>query len=215
MRSIGDNAFEGCSFLASIQIPGSVASIGEFAFQDCSSLAYIDILDSQTSIGWDAFLGCSKLYFISANEDNPRYKKLSGLLCDVKENSVVLCPRNASEVIIPDGIASIREGAFTDCASLNSILIPDSVTSIGWKAFRGCSPINSHDSDSVAWVHAFDRCPSLAYIYYEGTPEQWDSFAGKEEPKKNVTIYFYFETKPTTDGNYWHYADGVPTVWDN
>ena len=25
--------------------------------------------------------------------------------------------------------------------------------------------------------------------------------------------YYYSETPPTGDGNYWHYVDGVVTVW--
>lgn len=29
----------------------------------------------------------------------------------------------------------------------------------------------------------------------------------------SATKYFYSETEPTDDGNYWRYVDGVPTVW--
>lgn len=27
------------------------------------------------------------------------------------------------------------------------------------------------------------------------------------------TVYYYSETFPTTEGNFWHYIDGEPTVW--
>ena len=37
--SIGEEAFEGCSSLASVVIPEGVTSIGDRAFYNCSSLA--------------------------------------------------------------------------------------------------------------------------------------------------------------------------------
>jgi hypothetical protein len=27
-------------------------------------------------------------------------------------------------------------------------------------------------------------------------------------------LYHYSESQPTTDGNYWHYVNGTPTIWN-
>ena len=58
VTSIGDQAFQGCSGLASITIPEGVTSIGEYTFDLCSSLASVTIPKSVTSIGSYAFSDC-------------------------------------------------------------------------------------------------------------------------------------------------------------
>lgn len=48
------------------------------------------------------------------------------------------CKMDATSVIIPDSVTTIREGAFRDCSGLTSIGIPDSVTTIRHSAFCDC-----------------------------------------------------------------------------
>lgn len=48
-----------------------------------------------------------------------------------------------NKVVIPDSVISIRIDAFHDCRSLSSVVIPDSVTSIGISSFEGCSSLVS------------------------------------------------------------------------
>ena len=58
---IGEDAFSGCSSLASITIPDSVTSIDEYAFWYCTSLVSITIPNSVTYIGSSAFENCYSL----------------------------------------------------------------------------------------------------------------------------------------------------------
>ena len=58
--SIGDNAFFGCSSLASIEIPNSVTNIGNYVFYECSGLISVTG-NSVTSIGYAAFWNCTGL----------------------------------------------------------------------------------------------------------------------------------------------------------
>ncbi|MDE7164793.1 MAG: leucine-rich repeat protein, partial [Clostridiales bacterium] len=61
ITSIGDNAFENCIGLTSIELPTSIIDIGNNAFFDCNSLTSIEIPNSVTSIGEGAFDGCISL----------------------------------------------------------------------------------------------------------------------------------------------------------
>ncbi len=60
VTSIADDAFHGCTGLASIEIPNSVTSIGERAFRECSGLTRLEIPNSVTHIGERAFAGCNE-----------------------------------------------------------------------------------------------------------------------------------------------------------
>lgn len=65
------------------------------------------------------------------------YPHLSGY------NSVLNNCKAVSEVIIPDTITEIPDGAFYNCVGLKSITIPNTIVSIGYKAFEGCVGLNT------------------------------------------------------------------------
>ena len=70
-------------------------------------------------------------------------------------------------VILPDGLTSIGDNAFSGCSSLSSITIPNSVTSIGDYAFIHCSSLTSVTlGNSVTSIgkEAFRDCSSLTSI---------------------------------------------------
>ena len=63
-------------------------------------------------------------------------------------------------------------------------------------------------------------CTSLSKVYYKGSPSDWDSKVTITEYNScsgeellNATRYYYSDTKPTTEGNYWHYVDGDIIEW--
>ena len=151
VTSIGFHAFLGCYNLTSITIPNSVTSIGEGAFDGCSSLTSITIPNSVTSIGWNAFSQC---YFADenfVNNSNCSSENVWGaIIVDddvngtlIKDNVVVYGRPNIDTSIIPEGVLSIKNGAFIGHERLTSVTIPSSVISIGLSAFYDCMLLKS------------------------------------------------------------------------
>lgn len=74
---------------------------------------------------------------------------------------------NFTEVVIEEGITTIGDYAFYECANLTSVTLPYSITSIGKGAFYGCSGLTSITlPNSITSIEdwAFTRCDSLTSI---------------------------------------------------
>lgn len=57
---------------------------------------------------------------------------------------------------------------------------------------------------------------SFTNVFYRGTKKDFEYIAIDEfrnEDFESATKYFYSEEAPTEEGNYWHYVDGVETIW--
>ena len=228
---------------ASFIIPDGVTSIGNSAFRDCYSLTNITIPNSVTSIGNSAFSNCDKLTSIIVDANNEKYKSIDGNLYMKNGKTLIqyAIGKKDTSFIIPDGVTSIDDAALRYCYNLTSISIPDSVTSIGSYAFSDCYSLTSITiPDSVASIgsYAFYHCDNLTSItipssvtsignnafyfcirlhtvYYTGTESEWNaiSIGSDNSSLTYATRYYYSETEPTEEGNFWHYVDGEIVVW--
>ena len=205
---ISDYAFSNCRGSKSIIISDSVTSIGNYAFYFCIELTSVTIGNGVTSIGDYAFDSCRELVSVTIGNG----VKIIG------DNAFYGCEKLTS-VTIGNGVTSIGDYAFFGC-SITSITIPDSVTTIGDDAFLCCNGLTSVIiSNSVTSIGsgAFDGCNFLEKVFYGGTSEQWNSISigSSNDLLTSASVYFYSESDPmATTGNYWHYVDGVPTIWE-
>lgn len=156
VTGIGNSAFYYCKGLISVTIPDSVTSIGDFAFGSCTSLVSVNIPDSVKSIGEYALYDTP--WFKGKQQQNPLVI-VNDILIDGS-----IC---SGDIIIPDGITSISDFAFSGCTELTSIIIPDSIESIGIGVFSECTGLISVTiPDSVAIIDemAFSECTGLTSI---------------------------------------------------
>ena len=193
VTSIGVEAFRGCSGLTIITIPDNVTSIGEYAFYGCSGLISVTIGNGVTSIGDSAFSGCIGLTSITIDNgvasigswafsncsglteihiiDLAAWCNINGLyeLMEYESNNkkLYLGEKLVTDLVIPDGVTSIGDNAFSNCNGLTNVTIPDSVTSIGSSAFSGCSGLISvmigNDVTSIG-NGAFRGCNGLTSV---------------------------------------------------
>lgn len=120
----------------------SVTSIGNTAFWGCSNLTSITLPESITSIGDNPFVQCSDISF-KVSPDHPYLTVIDDVLFSKPDKRLVCCPVGEEVYVVPEGIISIGNNAFTGCSNLTSITLPESMMSIGDSAFGACSSLTN------------------------------------------------------------------------
>ena len=143
IEHIGSSAFCDCSGLTGITIPYGVTSIGDWAFLRCTSLTFARIPASVTNVGYSAFSICNRLRDVSLPSCIVSSRSYSAYTGDYSEITGIFtgCYDSITNVIVCDGVPSVREGTFNGWKSLRHTLIPNSVRNIGDYAFEGCSSL--------------------------------------------------------------------------
>ena len=208
---VGD--FSACTGLTGITIPDGVTTIGPGAFMNCTSLTSITISNSVTTIGSSSFYGCKILASITIPDSVTIIEDMA--FYDCEDLTSIVFGENSQ-------LISIGSLAFAGCNTLTSITIPEKVTQIGSGAFYDCFDLTSITIPSgVKNIpnDTFYRCNDLANVYYMGTAAEWDSISINSNNNSDLTDakrYYYIQNEediPADGGNYWHYVNGVPTVW--
>ncbi len=156
LKCIGEDAFQSCESLTTIDLPTGIEFMGAGAFYEVKCETFT-IPKSIKYLGEEA-LPISEKY-LSKSKEYPIIKD-----CLIHNNVLLTYLGKKKSVVIPDGITVIGDNAFYQCDALQRIVIPDSVVEIGKYAFCGCSKIKKiliPDSVTSIGESAFRACESL------------------------------------------------------
>lgn len=183
------------------------------AFSHCDSLRSLALPASVVRITEDAFRKCHSLKSVTVAPGNRRYSVRDGWLYDKSGTRLLLALnvqpaaaippgtvhigqeafRGASEceaISIPEGVASIGNGAFGFCR-LKELRLPDSLKEIGPWAFHDCHELESvrigNGLERIA-EGAFRDCEKLRDIKVSGKNPNYSTRDGLLCDKKGKTL---------------------------
>ena len=123
VRSVGANAFSGCTNVEKITIGRYVESIGKSAFYNCTKVNSITFL----SFGANDNPVVDSTTSNTPDTDDIRLKSIGDF-------AFYYCS-SVTSIVLPDGLTTIGNSAFAYCTNLDTVSVPDSVVSIGWDVF--------------------------------------------------------------------------------
>lgn len=134
LEKIDKYAFICCENLTDVNIPYSVTYIGELAFAECR-LKDVVLPPNADFISKDAFEGCKLATKIDRKTSNPDFEIDGTTIRKYRGKDI--------DIVIPNGITSIKAKAFKGKKKIENIVISSSVTSLVASAFEGCDNIKS------------------------------------------------------------------------
>ena len=181
VTSVGNGAFQNCTALTSVELPDSLEYLGMNSFEGCTALTCVALPAGLKSVGSFVFNGCNveSLYYVG---DINNWLKIDltdyGFLGNV--DYLYISGKLVDNLIIPNGVSSIPDYAFSGYDKLKSVVIPATVTTIGDGAFN-CENLAYAeflgDAPSIG-ANAFytDRYSDNVFvIYYHSGTRGWSS----------------------------------------
>lgn len=191
---IGSHALMGVSDLDKLVIASTVRYVGAYAFVDENFSLYVheaymgDNIEYIAPYGLD--ISADRLYytgdFSNIFDVTSGYHGLN-LINEADE--IYINGELLTDLVISEGVTRINDYILYDY-DLNSLTLPASIEYIGERTFG-----------------------YIDTVYYEGTREEWQNVSVNSSYITEFNVYYYSETEPSEVGSYWHYVDGVPTLW--
>ncbi len=174
----GDEAFDGARGIVSVVLPASLEVIGWGAFRNCGELTSVTLQgDGALTIEYEAFQGCNQLSSVTipsgriqpeiatdAFDGTPWLAGLGDLA--IVNNTLFKYQGAGGNVVIPQGVSLITQGAFSSCENPFTLSIPDSVTALQRFSFDRCKLVHVDIPESITELEkdTFRWCENLVSI---------------------------------------------------
>ena len=149
---IASRAFAQNPLLNNVEIPTTVNTIKYQAFYQCSGLTSIEFPANVTKLEEDAFRDCTGLtavtipVTITSMDKNVFWNsgvKTADIYCTVLGQGAFYQCASLETVTIHEGVTTLGMGAFQGCTKLQPVDIPQSVTTMNENVFRDCSALTT------------------------------------------------------------------------
>lgn len=173
LRTIGKNAFKGCTSVEEVTIPKGILTVSNSAFEGCSGLT--DVTIAAKTINAKAFAECTNLKAVKMEEGVTTIQGMAFANTQIsavtipstlttagttKEGTIEKGPFARTMIATVHGqtedSTEVQEGAtilpetqkipdnlFLGCTSIIDVQIPETVTEIGQKAFKDASSVEN------------------------------------------------------------------------
>jgi len=144
-----------------------LTTISNIAFYTNSKLNNLHIPASVTAINGNIVGNCSALTNLTVDGNNPNYTAIDGVIFNKNQTEIIAMPNTKTNYIIPQGVTTIKTGAFSYAYALTSITVPNSVSTIEDRAFaycQGLTTITIPSSVNAMGSATFNSCSALKTI---------------------------------------------------
>ena len=236
LQTIGTQAFSKCQRLAEIynrsslpiddSLVGATNEAGDIYGDICKYIIDVRTGDEPTKISKDEN---GLVYYTDGD---------SKMLISIgfKEGGVLTVPNDVTEirryagyneqliygVIIGDNCTYIGASAFQNSYRIEFVRLGKNMTRLANQVFYNninlTTIVIGTELETVgnsAFKKKDDEYNKYEMIYFEGTKADWNNISfGTGNDILAVARAYYSEEEPTQDGNFWHYVDGEPTLWE-
>ena len=232
VTELGNAIFKGCSYIESMTIPFVGASRSARSTYDQVFgwiFGYSSYYGATNNKSSDTIYQC-KVQNTSNRAYFYNYYIPSSITSvtitggTINDNSFTNCTM-INKVLVCKDVTTLGYEAFYGCNQLQYIEIEEGLSTIGERAFGGCTSLSElviPQSLTKILRAAFKDCELIKSIYYKGSASEWGNiniyYSGEGNHNlSKATLYLYIEDiddLPDDNGNYWHYVDGMPMVWE-
>ena len=211
VEKLGDAVFRGCTGLQTVNVSSAAkfTAMGVDFFDGCTALKKVQVAQADGASNYNVVTSGDYAMLTNANGTvvimaPPAYPfAASGNVFtvpvqsagnSVTEIGAYAYADNSSlvgkEVVIPEGITLIGEGAFRD-TKITKVVIPSTVTEIAPSAFRNCTNLKTVvflcDLKEIP-AYAFYNCTSLTNVQLPGSVETIGDYAFMNADIRTLTI---------------------------
>ena len=233
LKTVSERAFENCTLIEELVFPTSLERVGLGALNGCTGLKNLTLpfvgsekrdtplpeeeentkfnttnfgyIFGATSFDEQSSLKLDQLETLTITGNSPiGYHAFTGI--GRYTNNDGTSAVGLHTIIITGNVEIIGTGAFQSCYNLHTLVLPKSVKTIGLQVVGGAL---------------------IEHVYYCGSETEWEEINdggwannrelyGKDAGGEQINPdprYFYSETQPDEEGQFWHYVEGIPTVW--